>query len=190
LSIPKMARSFGCALFVSAALVAAAGQATGPVASDSKSPSRSGSNLPPRVSPPRALKVRQAKPQPAHDHDDVPPALAPGDLVPAQPMFPDLPPLRTIYGSGGGVTPPQVTIAADSVHDDAEGKAKDVGTVVLELIVTPDGHPEDIKVVTSPSPGLDNKAIEAVSKWKFAPATKDGKPVAVKIRVEVKFALY
>ena len=38
--------------------------------------------------------------------------------------------------------------------------------------------------------GLDEKAIEAVRKWKFEPAMKDGKPVAVQISVEVNFRLY
>jgi hypothetical protein len=33
--------------------------------------------------------------------------------------------------------------------------------------------------------GLDEKAIEAVKNWRFEPATKDGKPVAVAINVEV-----
>jgi TonB family protein len=38
--------------------------------------------------------------------------------------------------------------------------------------------------------GLDQKAVEAVRKWKFEPAMKDGKPVAVQISVEVNFRLY
>ena len=38
--------------------------------------------------------------------------------------------------------------------------------------------------------GLDEKAIEAVRNWKFEPALKDGKPVAVQINVEVNFRLY
>ena len=38
--------------------------------------------------------------------------------------------------------------------------------------------------------GLDEKAIEAVRNWKFEPAMKDGKPVAVQINVEVSFRLY
>jgi len=37
---------------------------------------------------------------------------------------------------------------------------------------------------------LDQKAIEAVSRWRFDPATKDGKPVAVWIAVETSFHLY
>jgi hypothetical protein len=39
-------------------------------------------------------------------------------------------------------------------------------------------------------PGLDGKAMEAVRSWKFEPATKDGKPVAVHLQVEVQFRLY
>jgi len=38
--------------------------------------------------------------------------------------------------------------------------------------------------------GLDEKAIEAVKVWRFEPAMKDGKPVAVQVNVEVTFRLY
>ena len=48
----------------------------------------------------------------------------------------------------------------------------------------------DVKVARSLGMGLDQKAIEAVKKWKFEPALKDGKPVAVQINVEVNFRLY
>jgi len=36
---------------------------------------------------------------------------------------------------------------------------------------------------------LDEKAIEAVKKWKFAPALKDGKPIPAKLAVELDFHL-
>jgi protein TonB len=38
--------------------------------------------------------------------------------------------------------------------------------------------------------GLDQKALEAVEKWKFTPGEKDGVPVAVQVNVEVRFQLY
>ena len=38
--------------------------------------------------------------------------------------------------------------------------------------------------------GLDGKAIEAVRNWRFQPALKDGKPVAVQIAVEADFHLF
>jgi periplasmic protein TonB len=38
--------------------------------------------------------------------------------------------------------------------------------------------------------GLHQKAMEAVRNWKFEPAKKNGKPVAVQINVEGNFRLY
>jgi TonB family protein len=58
------------------------------------------------------------------------------------------------------------------------------------MIVGPDGKPRDIRVQRGIGMGLDQKAIEAVQQWRFDPATKDGRPVAVQISVEVSFKLY
>ena len=52
------------------------------------------------------------------------------------------------------------------------------------------GRPQNLKVARSLGMGLDQKAIEAVRQWKFEPAMKDGRPVAVQINVEVNFRLY
>jgi len=38
--------------------------------------------------------------------------------------------------------------------------------------------------------GLDEKALEAVRSWRFEPAMKDGRPVAVQVNIEVYFRLY
>jgi TonB family protein len=61
---------------------------------------------------------------------------------------------------------------------------------VLAMIVGPDGRPHDIRIQRGLGMGLDQKAIEAVQRWRFEPATKDGQPVAVQISVEVSFKLY
>jgi protein TonB len=68
-------------------------------------------------------------------------------------------------------------------------KAKWQGTVVLSLIVDEKGHPQGIKVSKSLGLGLDQKAIEAVEKWRFKPGMKDGKAVAVYATIEVNFRL-
>jgi len=47
-----------------------------------------------------------------------------------------------------------------------------------------------VKVVKSLEPSLDANAIEAVKSWKFAPATKDGRPVAVAMRLEIDYKLW
>jgi len=61
---------------------------------------------------------------------------------------------------------------------------------VLTMVVTSEGNTDQIRVTKGIGHGLDEKAVEAVSKWKFQPATKDGKPVSVEIAVEVDFHLY
>jgi TonB family protein len=56
-------------------------------------------------------------------------------------------------------------------------------------VVGPGGLPRNIKIARSLSPEFDAAAIDAVKKWKFDPATKDGNPVAVQINVELTFRL-
>jgi TonB family protein len=58
------------------------------------------------------------------------------------------------------------------------------------MVVDQRGAPQQVRVTRKLGMGLDEKAIEAVRKWKFEPAMKDGKPVAVQISVEVNFRLY
>ena len=68
-------------------------------------------------------------------------------------------------------------------------KPKYSGTATVQLVVSTEGKPQDIKILKSLGTDLDEKTIESVSKWKFAPAMKDGKPVATQIIVEVDFNL-
>jgi protein TonB len=95
-----------------------------------------------------------------------------------------------VFKIGGGVQAPRALYAPDPEYSEEARKAKYQGTVVLWLIVGPDGHPRDVRIARSLGMGLDEKAIEAVKKWKFEPATKDGRPVAVEMNVEVGFHLY
>jgi protein TonB len=95
-----------------------------------------------------------------------------------------------VFRVGGGVSAPKALFAPDPEYSEEARKAKYQGTCVLWLVVGPDGRPRDIHIARSLGLGLDEKAIEAVKNWKFEPAMKDGKPVAVQINVEVDFRLY
>ncbi len=95
-----------------------------------------------------------------------------------------------VFKVGGGVSAPRAIYTPDPDYSEEARKAKYQGTVVLWLIVSPDGRPRDMKVTRSLGMGLDQKAIEAVRQWKFEPAMMAGKPVAVQISVEVNFRLY
>jgi TonB family protein len=69
-------------------------------------------------------------------------------------------------------------------------KAKFEGAVRLQVVIEPDGHATDIKVLNNVGYGLENSAVQAVQSWRFRPAAgPDGKPVAVLTPVEVTFRL-
>ena len=91
---------------------------------------------------------------------------------------------------GGGVSAPRAIYQPDPEYSEEARKAKYQGTVVLWIVVGPDGRVKDIRVQRSLGMGLDEKAIEAVKTWKFEPAKRDGQPVAVQVNVEVNFRLY
>jgi protein TonB len=87
------------------------------------------------------------------------------------------------------VTAPVVLFKVEPVYTEEARRSHVEGTVVLSAEVWPDGAAHNFKVVRSLDPGLDQKAIEAVSQWKFKPGAKDGVPVSVAVKVEVNFVL-
>jgi protein TonB len=93
------------------------------------------------------------------------------------------------YRIGGGVSPPSVIQKVEPEYSEEARKAKFQGTVILFVVVDEKGNPRDLKVIRPLGLGLDQKAIEAVEKWKFRPGMKDGKPVAVQATIEVNFRL-
>lgn len=63
------------------------------------------------------------------------------------------------------------------------------GTVVVEALVDEKGRVFAVDVVDSVHPALDAATVEAVSKWTFKPALKDGTPVMRVVRIPVDFKL-
>ena len=90
---------------------------------------------------------------------------------------------------GGGVTQPAVVYKVDPEYSEEARKAKYSGTVMLSLVVDVDGKAKAIRVVKGVGLGLDERAIEAVQKWKFTPGKKNGQAVPVYATVEVNFRL-
>ena len=98
---------------------------------------------------------------------------------------------ETVYDPGkNGVTIPKAIYQPNPEYTDRARRKKINGSVVLSMIVTPEGTVRDPKVTTSLDKELDKQAIACVKQWKFQPATKDGTPVAVHVNVEVDFRLY
>jgi protein TonB len=90
---------------------------------------------------------------------------------------------------GGGVSAPALLRKVEPEYSEEARKAKYQGTVQLAVEVWPDGRAHNIRVIRSLGLGLDEKAIEAVQKWTFAPGKKDGAPVKVQATIEVNFRL-
>jgi periplasmic protein TonB len=95
-----------------------------------------------------------------------------------------------IYVPGKGVTAPHALYDPDPEYSDEARRVKYQGDVVLSVIVDAAGNVRDLQIARSLGMGLDEKAVDAVRKWKFAPGMKDGHPVAVQVNVEVKFRMY
>jgi protein TonB len=95
------------------------------------------------------------------------------------------------YQVGNGVLPPREKRRVDPQYSADAMKAKVQGTVLLAVVVQPDGRVGDIRVLRSldQSFGLDTKAIEAARKWEFYPGTRLGKPVPVLVHIELVFNL-
>jgi periplasmic protein TonB len=96
-----------------------------------------------------------------------------------------------VYVPGrGGVTAPVPIFAPEAEFSDEARREKYQGVCVVALIVDAHGYPQNVHVVQHLGMGLDEKAIEAIRKYRFKPATKDGKPVAAVMTVEVDFRLF
>lgn len=84
-------------------------------------------------------------------------------------------------------TPPRATYAPDPEYPLKERKTGHEGSVILRLVVDAAGMAHDITVSESLSPAFDAAALEAVKKWTFSPAVRNGKPVSANLAVQVQF---
>lgn len=89
----------------------------------------------------------------------------------------------------GRITPPKLIFKIEPEFSEEARGAKFQGTVILAIEVDESGHATNMRVISSPGLGLDQKAIEAVAKWRFRPASQGGRPVPTSARVEVNFHL-
>jgi TonB family protein len=85
--------------------------------------------------------------------------------------------------------PVPISTAAPEFSDEAR-REKYSGICMITLIVDAQGVPQNVRVLRALGKGLDEKAMEAVRRYRFKPAMNDGKPVPVMITVEVNFRLY
>ena len=91
---------------------------------------------------------------------------------------------------GKDVTSPRVLRKVDPVYSIQAENDRIQGTVLYSIVVDKSGKARNIEVLSPIGHGLDEKGIEAIQKWIFAPAMKDGVPVSVIAQVEVNFRFH
>ena len=89
------------------------------------------------------------------------------------------------------VTAPRLIKESKPRYTDDAKRAKIQGVVYLEAVIKTDGTVGETRVTRSLDQefGLDDRAVEAVKEWRFAPGQKDGVPVPVLVEIELSFTL-
>jgi TonB family protein len=93
------------------------------------------------------------------------------------------------FRPGSGVAPPRLIREVKPDYTEEARRRSIEGEVTLQVVVLRDGSVGDVRVVRRLGSGLDDKAIQAVRQWKFAPALRQGAPVDVFVEVTVEFKL-
>lgn len=94
------------------------------------------------------------------------------------------------YKIGGSVWAPKPLFTPEAQFTGQARKANKQGICLIRLIVDQHGAPENMQVVLPLGMGLDDEAINAVKRYRFRPAMKDGKiAVPVFITIEINFRL-
>ncbi len=89
-----------------------------------------------------------------------------------------------------GTSPPECIYCPNPAFSEEARKAKLQGSVLLRLVVTPEGRAGRVRVAKGLGFGLDETAIEAVRAWRFKPARDpSGKFIPMWVSVEVTFRL-
>jgi TonB family protein len=91
------------------------------------------------------------------------------------------------YRVGGGVTAPSLIYKVEPQYTEEARQAELQGTVLLYAQIGPDGKAINMKVLRGIGLGLDEKAMEAVTRWQFKPGMKGGQAVTVEAQIEVNF---
>ena len=93
------------------------------------------------------------------------------------------------YRAGSGVEPPRLLREVKAQYTDEARRRGITGNVLLEIVITRDGTVGDVSIRRGLGAGLDQRAIDAVRQWSFAPARRLGTPVDVIVEVAVEFML-
>ena len=94
-----------------------------------------------------------------------------------------------VFKIGDDVKAPRLLSKVEPEYTEEARVATLAGTVVIGVTIGTDGLAHNLQVLRSLGLGLDEKAVEAIERWRFSPGTKGGQPVQVMATIEVNFRL-
>ena len=95
------------------------------------------------------------------------------------------------YAGFNEVSNPELISKVLPVYPESAKKEKMSGQIILQAVIRTDGTPDGLVVLQMPEGGewLAGSAVEAVSKWRYKPATRGGVPVNAHFTVIIDFYL-
>jgi protein TonB len=117
-----------------------------------------------------------------------PQRLAPLDDLPLPAAPPAAPEAVTDFGPG--IEAPRRLSGAPPVYTEMARRVRAGGVVVVEAIIDRDGRVVEARALQGLPWGLTESALRAVEGWRFAPARRHGRPLAVRYQLTVVFELH
>jgi TonB family protein len=87
----------------------------------------------------------------------------------------------------GDLSAPAVTRKVDPAYPLQIMRENVSGTVILYAVIRADGTVGNIRILRSVDDRLDHFASQAVARWQFQPATKNGTPIDVEATFQIPF---
>lgn len=86
-------------------------------------------------------------------------------------------------------TPPRLLSGHAPIYPISQLLSHKSGHSKIEYTIGTDGHTSDFRVIETDYRYYADHAIIAVQKWRYAPATKDGHPVAIRVRQVFNYSI-
>jgi TonB family protein len=89
--------------------------------------------------------------------------------------------------SGAFDTPPKVLEGSRPAYPQAEAAHRETGFVSVICLISVEGKAVEFEIEKMTNPAFAYETVRAIQKWRWAPAMKNGHPVAAKVRVPMHF---
>lgn len=96
---------------------------------------------------------------------------------------------RDVIVSGPGVVNPKLAYKEEPSYSESAKRMGLQGDIMMALTIDENGIPRDALILSSLGQGLDEQAVSCVSRWRFKPATKDGRPVKFRATIDISFRI-